>query len=425
MALTVEKLNGDTTFLLAFAPPFAPTSPKANRKFPGAFTILIDPWLAGQSSILHPAFQVSHHTSACAVQSLAEVPHQPDLIMISQDKSDHCHRETLCTLPRDTSTRILATPAAAKKIKSWKHFDSSVVHIIKPYSAAKPSTIIRITIPAYTSSSATGEITIANIPTKRDMTGLHNAIGITYRPPGSMLTAFEGEIVRLTDMMDPSSTSPKQHKARSAIKLAEIPSSPISLTRPRASSTPRPVFLDPLGRSQTLPEHPAYRTERTRADSAHSHSRLFSRAEKDHILAANQEKTLSVLYTPHGLSASTLQPYLTHHLHPTTASAPLTALFHSLTREENPWFMGGVVANGAPGGVELARLLRARNWIGAHDEVKDNRGVATSWLRTKGYGVREVEILLGEGQAGRDVDVDLATRVRVLGVGEGVRIVER
>ncbi|KAK5126337.1 hypothetical protein LTR85_010573 [Meristemomyces frigidus] len=410
MALTVEKLNDDTTFLLAFAPPFTPR--KAGRKFPGAFTILIDPWLAGRSSILHPAFQVSHHTSDCVLKSLADLQEQPDLVIISQDKPDHCHKETLCTLPSDTSTRILATPAAAKKIWSWKHFDSSIVHVMKPYNAQKPETVIKISVPAYTSSSSKGQITIANVPTRRDMTGLHNAIGITYRPPGSMLTAFEGELIKLTDMMNPSSTSPMLHKACSAIKLTEPASSPPPAlpNRPRTTSSPRPVFLDPLGRAQRLPEHPALRTTngRDRADSK------LDRPET----RAHKEKTLSVLYTPHGVSYTTLSSYIDRHLRPTAAGAPLTALFHSINTEENPWFMGGIVANGAPGGTVIARQLRAKHWISAHDELKDNRGMATTWIKSKQYTVGEVEQMLKEGQIWKDAD----TQVHALGVGESMRI---
>ncbi|KAK4549297.1 hypothetical protein LTR36_007756 [Oleoguttula mirabilis] len=410
MALTVEKLNDDTTFLLAFAPPFAPQ--KATRKFPGAFTILIDPWLAGRSSFLHPAFQVSQHTSDCALHSLADLQEQPDIVIISQDKADHCHKETLCTLPRDTSTCILATPAAAKKIRSWKHFDSSIVHVMKPYNAEKPETVIRISIPAYTSSSSKGQITIANVPTRRDVTGVHNAIGITYRPPGSMLTAFEGELIKLTDMMNPSSTSPKLHKARSAIKLTEAISTPppTSPNRPRTASSPRPVFLDPLGRAQTLPEPPAHTTTTTTTTT--TNGRPASRAHK--------EKTLSVLYTPHGVSSTTLTPYIDRHLRPTSAGAPLTALFHCLNTEENPWFLGGIVANGAPGGTAIARQLRAQHWIGAHDEAKDLRGVATTWIKSRLYTVGDVEGMLREGRVvGRDA---AGTEVHALRVGERMRV---
>ncbi|KAK5146809.1 hypothetical protein LTR32_001643 [Rachicladosporium monterosium] len=191
MSLTVEKLNDDTTFLFSFAPSFAPKS--TTRKLPGAFTILIDPWLGGETYILHPVFQLASHTSECAIKSLAELKDHPDVIIISQEKPDHCHRETLCSLPKTTRTRILATPAAAKTIRSWKHFHPETLHVMAPYYPDKPGVVTRVRLEPYTSSSSAGEITIANIVTKYDMTRLHNAIGITYRPPGSLLSAVGGE----------------------------------------------------------------------------------------------------------------------------------------------------------------------------------------------------------------------------------------
>lgn len=408
MALTIEKLNDDTTFLLAFAPSFAPQ--KAARKFPGAFTILIDPWLNSHTSILHPSFQISRHTSRCAIDSLAELEEQPDLVIISQDKPDHCHRETLCSLPRDTSSKILATPAAAKEIRSWKHFDSSIVHVMKPYRTDKPDTVIRISLPPYTSSSSPGEITIANVPTKRDMTAIHNAIGITYRPPGSLLTALKGELVNLSDMTRPSSTLQTIHKSRSEIKLTEVASTAVSPARPHTASAARPSFLDPLARTPRLPTPPSLSPTSGRARAESKTARPPSSAHK--------EKTLSVLYTPHGVSYATLSSYVDRHLHPTGAGAPLTALFHSINTEENPWFMGGVLSNGAPGGMAIAKALRATHWIGAHDEVKDNRGAATTWIKSKRYTVEDVHVMLRDGDCGSHYE----TEVHTLGVGESMRV---
>ncbi|KAF2766979.1 hypothetical protein EJ03DRAFT_277038 [Teratosphaeria nubilosa] len=330
MAVTIEKLNDDTTFLLAFAPAFAPQT-KARRHFPGAYTILLDPWLCGSSSMLHPTFHVSHHTAESAVRSLADLDAPPDLIIVSQDKADHCHRETLCTLPPHTSARVLATPAAARKIKSWGHFDADVVEVIKPYSPSSPRSVLRIALPAYTSTSSAGEITIANIPTRRDLTALHNAIGITYRAPGSLLST---------------------------------------------------------------------------------------------------EKTLSIIYTPHGISLPTLRPYLDHHLRRITSAhltpkytstdpPPITALFHSLNTEQNPWFMGGLVAHGAPKGIELANALRPKHWIGAHDEQKDNRGISVSWIKSRQYSAKAVQAMLEEGEVAGE---DIGCSVKCMGVGEVFRV---
>lgn len=407
MALTVEKLNDDTTFLLALAPSFAPK--KHARRCPGAFTILIDPWLVGQSSILHPKFQVSHHTSKSAVRSLADLAEQPDLIIISQDKPDHCHRETLCTLPADTQTKILATAAAAKKIRSWKHFHNGTVQVMTPFSSDKLHTVTRIRIPSYTSSSSKGEITIVNVPTKSDMTGLHNAIGITYTPPGSLLTGLNGTTVNLAELIRPDTSPSPLRKSKSAVKLTEAASRPATSGRPRTASSPRPVFLDPLGKGvPPMPSPP---------DMPNGHVRNDSKTSSNTLSSQHKEKTLSIIYTPHGLSLHTLDAYIDSHLLPMQA-LPLTCLFHSINVEQNPWFMGGLVANGAPGGLRIARELHVRHWISAHDEVKDNRGVATTWIKSRQYGPGEVKQMLREGVEGMSND----TAVHLLGVGENLRI---
>ncbi|KAK0262141.1 hypothetical protein LTS09_003566 [Friedmanniomyces endolithicus] len=391
MSLTVEKLNDDTTFLFSFAPSFAPKS--TTRKMPGAFTILIDPWLGGETSILHPVFQLASHTSECAIRSLAELKDHPDVIIISQEKPDHCHRETLCSLPKTTRIRILATPAAAKTIRSWKHFHPETLHVMAPYYPDKPGVVTRVRLEPYTSSSSAGEITIANIVTKYDMTRLHNAIGITYRPPGSLLSAVGGETVSLLELSRPATSPSTLHKARSAAKLST--NTPTSPNRQRAFSAPRPNFLDPLGRSPPLtPEPPTPSPPTT---------------------------TTAVLYTPHGLSLPALQPYLTHHLH-RIGALPLTALFHCLNSEENPLFLGGLVARGAPGGVEVAAGVGARYWVGAHDEAKALSGVATRWIRSRRYSAEEVRGMLWERESVGGVKRREATEVRLLGVGERMRI---
>lgn len=405
MALTVEKLNDDTTFIFAFAPIFAPK--KAGPKFPGAFTILMDPWLTGNATIGHPGFQTARHTGKCALESLASLKEPVDLIVISQDFPDHCHQETLCTLPADTGTKILATPSAAKKIWSWKHFDPSVVHVLKPYNSEKKDTVTRVSLPSYTSTSAKGEITIANIPAKRDVTGLHNAIGITYRPPASMLTAMNDQTVNLSDLIAPP-ISPKLRQTRSAINLTES-SGLRFLKRPRTASSPRQDSLNPLSKTQTLPDRPATNAcSRERSDSVVEKSK-----PRAHI-----EKTLSIVYTPHGVNYATLSSYLEHHLYPANDTTRLTALFHCINTEENPWLLGGKVANGAPGGVAIAQDLRAKYWFSAHDEKKELKGVSTTWLRSTKYSIDEVRKMLATGE----VETETETEVHTLGVGETIRV---
>src|SRR3954453_6534112 len=110
MALTIKAINNDTSFLLTFAPPIAPAA--SSGRFPGAFTILIDPWISGPAKI-SPNLSVIERPSPACIISLEDLD-EPDMILISQDKPDHCHEETLCQLSPHTGSTILATPAAAK-----------------------------------------------------------------------------------------------------------------------------------------------------------------------------------------------------------------------------------------------------------------------------------------------------------------------
>jgi hypothetical protein len=208
---------------------------------------------------------------------------------------DHCHRETLCSLPADTSIPILAAPKAAKMISSWNYFQNDIIRPLKPYSASKPDTTLSIPINSTSPSTRPGELTISNICPKLDLTGLHNAIGITYTPPTS-------------------STS---------------------------SGT-----------------------------------------------------TLSVIYTPHGAPLTALQPYVTHFLAPRPGALPVTALFHSLNNEANPWFFGGEVCFGAPGAVEFTKKVGVRNWIGAHDEVKEVSGLGTKLLKSRIFEEEEARAMV-------------------------------
>lgn len=294
MLLAVQQLNADTTFLLTI---FNPTDSDYN------YSILIDPWLTGPSPIFHSSFAVSRHTTESAIQSLTELSKPPDLIIVSQPKNDHCNRETLCTLPKTWKGDIVAVPAAAKKIRSWKHFTNGQVRTVPAYDYKEETTIVSWPL----QSASLGHISIANIPEPYDMSAVHNAIGITYHPPPS--------------------------------------------------------------RSQSAP--------------------------------------LQIVYAPHGLTSSFLEPYKTHHLHDTAVDL----LFHSLNTEANPKLLGGVVSNGAPGGVAIAKMLRPRRWVGAHDEVKENAGLATKLIRSRVYDLDDVEAMLRrEGVLG--------TRVSCLGVGE-------
>ncbi|KAI9834948.1 MAG: hypothetical protein M1819_002671 [Sarea resinae] len=347
MSLTIKHINADTSFLLTFSP--AGGSLPASEASTGAFSILIDPWLSGPSKIWHRKFSISHHRIRACVSSLAELP-EPDLVLISQNKPDHCHRETLCQLKSSSKkTRVLAEHGAAKKIRRWKYFAPSQVQSLRRYEVKKEKSLHRIPIPASSPGGVAGEVAIAFISSKRDITGLHNAIGITYQAP-----------------------SAPRHRY----------------------STKTPLTPSDSSLSSTSSAAITYPTQST-------WQRL--------------ERPVSVIYSPHGISYPSIERWAVSHLAP-QAALPLTALLHSFDQVENPWWLGGTISAGLPGGIEIARNLFARAWISAHDEEKENAGLSVSNTKTKVYSPQDVQRLMkpeGKHQSKKGL-----TDVVVLGVGE-------
>jgi hypothetical protein len=332
MALLVKALNNDTTFLLTFLPPIAPATLSNPESFPGAFTILIDPWIIGPAQTLSSMFSYQERTSESAISSLTEIP-EPDLVLVTQANPDHCHKESLLTLPAATISTIVAPSAAAKKIKSWKYFDDSTIQLLPDYDSKSPSSVLRIQIPSFSPSTTCGEVTITNIQAKNDVAGVHNGIGITYRPPHTIL---------------------------------DEPARPYVDVRPGSSSSMRsvrsfsPTSTTPLSFRSTVPS-PLNKIS----------------------------KAISVLYSPHGVSYNYINAWASGHLI-TEAALPLTALVHALDEVTGPWFMGGKYIMGAPSGVHIVQSLMPRVWIGAHDEQKKRRGIASKGKETKAWTLNAV-----------------------------------
>ena len=359
MSLKISHLNADATFLLIFSPPFATLNDRGTC--PGSFTILLDPWLTGPCTILNKHFAQTIHNTPPSVQSIRDLS-PPDLVLLSQDKPDHCHAETLTQLPTDSDALILGTPAAARKVRSWNHFSPENVQSLKRFDERKEDTVYRIPIPPFSPNGAAGEVTVALLAPKHELTGLHNAIAFTYRPPSSPLSIKTGSYVNLPPT--PPATPP-----------------PVSSTSRRSMSPGR----RPTSRGST-------RLGRM-SNVSSSTLNLTSTATP---FSSMREKTLSVIFSPHGVPYKDVEQYATSHL--LSASAlPLTALFHSFDEISNPWYLGGRINIGSPGGLEIARRLFAKVWVGAHDEDKDNRGFGTRRTKVKKWRAQDVQSLLEQG----------------------------
>ena len=340
MSLTVKHLNADSTFLLTFQPlppsissPFPPSPGHA----PASFSIVVDPWLTGPSTVYHPKFATSRHRHLPCIASLRDLP-EPDLIIISQAKPDHCHEETLRRLPgdKDSKTLILAHPGAAKLIKSWNHFPPEKVQTLERYDPRRDhETIWRFKILPPTPTGKPGEVTVALMQNKLDITGVHSAIGITYRPP-----------------------------------------TPSSLV-------PTPISNDIF--PPTPPDSPFIFTD-TDTDISTYTSHLPPSPPPP------LNRPISVLYSPHGVPYRVIQPYAAHHLLP-LGGIPLTLLLHSFDRVKQPWYLGGKISLGLPGGMKIANALMAKCWISAHDEDKFVGGITTEVMKTRKYDLLDADDL--------------------------------
>ncbi|KAJ2994998.1 hypothetical protein NUW58_g1395 [Xylaria curta] len=400
MALAVKHLNSDATFMLSFEP-VIPES-VADLVIPRPFTILLDPWITGPSTIFHPRISITSHKVPACVSSLADLPQPPDLVIVSQHKPDHCNEATLRQLPAQGKTLILAEPASARVIKSWKYFDQKNVRTIErwedPRITGKQS-VIRIPVPSLHPGGGEGEVTVAFIPQKHDLAGLHGAIGITYRSPSTHDLTKQ---VPLARVLTPPST-PESHIQRFVDVGAKppvitptgdtfllpptppispiSPISPSSLRSIRSVSTliasPTHALYSPIFRPATSSQN-----EKALPPSPYSHSR-----------------PISLIFSPHGIQYSCIAPYATSHLL-AEAALPLTALLHCMDSISNPWWLGGNICAGVPYGAEIASKLGARLWISAHDGEKNVRGLATGLLKTRRWKDEEIQGVLEHGYRG-------------------------
>ncbi|KAI0135226.1 hypothetical protein F4814DRAFT_14046 [Daldinia grandis] len=397
MALAIKNLNSDASFLLSFEP----IIPEFAQRIitPKPFTILLDPWITGPSKVFHSKISITTHIHPACISSLSELPSPPDLVIITQHKSDHCNEATLRQLPASgTNTIIVAEPAAARLIKSWKYFDQEKIRTIErwedPRLTGKQS-VVRIPVPPVTTGGQGGEVTVAFIPQKRDLAGLHGAIGITYRPP------------------------PMHHLQLGIPTISKPPSPPATpdtptmqgsdMTLTNNSSTPNPFLLPPsppvsprslrsVQSASTLLPSPAHSSLNT------SFARSVSQNHIRPATSIGMVRPISVLFSPHGISYDYIAPYVTSHL-VAEAALPLTALLHCMDSVTNPWWLGGNISAGVPTGAEIAIRLGARIWLSAHDGEKDVRGLATTMLKTKRWRREEVEGALDpreEGKPGKE-----------------------
>jgi len=433
MALSIKALNNDTSFLLTFAPSITPSDVKTPELFPGAYTILIDPWLSGPATIVSQKLSVQEHTTPSCIDTLRDLP-EPDMVLISQEKPDHCHEETLCQLSPHARSVILGPVKACKKIKRWQHFDFSCIQCLKPYNPRDLSTVFRVEIPAFSANGTPGELTVCLLEPKRDMSGVHNAIGLTYRPPASVLSLNLSSYKAIAQTLPLSAVGPPPPLP------FDTPTPPVRpRTSPGLGSNPAPETTRPTtaksGTRPTTPKRPlTSKSVFGRSDNSNNpptESRpitpRFVSARANTIVPSpnpithQTEKTVSVLYTPHGVPYQAVQPWASTHL-VSLAAHPLTLFLHGFDSVYGPWYVGGVMTAGLPGGLDIVRQLLPRVWLGAHDGEKKIRGAVAKKVQRKNFALDEVEKAVGEALSANGKAARTITEVVRLGSGKELRL---
>lgn len=154
-ALTARRpilfhINADTTWLLSLPYPDATTCPPRRCRF----NVLFDPWLKGSQSDVAGWFSTQWHKIQSSVQTIEELNdvlcereelelhamgrssrersedsntsasssrNYLDIVVVSHEFTDHCHRKTLEEI--NPSVPCFATTKAAELIRTWGHFE--------------------------------------------------------------------------------------------------------------------------------------------------------------------------------------------------------------------------------------------------------------------------------------------------------------
>jgi hypothetical protein len=87
---------------------------------------------------------------------------------------------------------IVGEPNAIKKMKRWRHFDNGNLCSLRRYKRGRSDTLFTVEIPPPSPLGSSGQVTIALLAAKSG--SVHNAIGITYREPSSILSRSRARI---------------------------------------------------------------------------------------------------------------------------------------------------------------------------------------------------------------------------------------
>ncbi|KAK6515002.1 hypothetical protein TWF506_007357 [Arthrobotrys conoides] len=357
MPITLRHITADSTWLITLTSPHNPPSH-------APFNILVDPWIVGPSEVWHPKFAQNHHTTPSSIQSLTELDPQPDILLISQTKSDHCNEATCRQLSKDGGLQIYTVPGADSLVKSWKHFNPENVHRLRPFTSRKNGRVSRIPIyknsvpskpkdESSTSSKTNKDeedytfetdpsiaaiVELAFLPALKpwEIPSIHIGLGITYTP------TQDRTLPPSPPLTPPSAnhlhpTVATAHQVPSTITLSTVPSNN-STSPSNKSNSNNNTHSDSPNRFPKKPD-PSSRS------SSKKSINLKQPGPKNFL-------TDSLLYTPHGVPPSALTQYLT------SLPLPLTAFLHCFVKVDNPKWLGGTVSSGLPNALKILTELK-------------------------------------------------------------------
>ncbi|KAI4144387.1 MAG: hypothetical protein LQ340_006666 [Diploschistes diacapsis] len=378
MTVTITHLNGgmgrssnlargsilltillDTTFLATFSSP-DPALTQYQKKL-SQVTILIDPWIKGSSTIFHRFLAQSKRTVPASIRHLSEIQPAPQIILVSQDKPDHCNEETLKQLPQDLpGVVIIAQASAAKKIKGWKYFDERKIWSFKDYSPKRSNALYDLQVPFDPNAKTVvelGQLTLAFMAPKLDITGVHNAIGITYRSPVFTNTDESqfGSGVLLNPILNPPThfpallpTPPDSPDGMAPVMFEDVPYSPqlphppYPYNREDAPSPPLSSYQAPPISDET--EFHALKSQKSASsvrDVCNRVTRIMTKSTPDLRGAArfHRKSKTSTSTSTQAASRDSGQtgPWITH---PSAARSPYTA-----SRNHHPLENGQIQSN--------------------------------------------------------------------------------
>ncbi|KAG9257959.1 uncharacterized protein F5Z01DRAFT_632970 [Emericellopsis atlantica] len=305
--------------------------------------------------------------------------------------SDHCNKRTLLQFPETgTKTIVLAEPSAARKIKSWRHFDPENVIAVTQWedhhrSGQYPS--IRIDVPSSTPGGDPGEVTIALVRGHHDVRNQHPAFGITYRPPPS-------RVRKLNQIGHIPPTTPDSN-SKSSVPMNQQRLSP-------------PIIRQVFPLPPTPPASPS----------------LQSKLSTASLTPQYRDRTVSVIYASHGIEYSALEAFVRTHL-VAEAALPLTALLHPFDDVRSPWWLSrSLNIKGMASGLETARTTCAKAWISTRDGERITKGIMHRGLHRRTHSVRDVRQALEQSHLSLETTMSAqkSTRALALEIGEDVAL---